>query len=105
MMGGGKLPGTARWFESLGLKPGWLHARLAASRARSGIVMLAPADATVEALRRLVEDNFRRERQISFYAGMLAMTPDRLNDHVKRATGVTAGHGHRRRILRTVRRR
>jgi putative oxidoreductase len=27
--GGGKLPGTARWFESIGIKPGWLHARLA----------------------------------------------------------------------------
>jgi len=29
MFGGGKLPGTARWFESMGLRPGWLHARLA----------------------------------------------------------------------------
>jgi putative oxidoreductase len=27
--GGGKLPGTARWFESIGIRPGWLHARLA----------------------------------------------------------------------------
>ncbi len=27
---GGKLAGTGQWFESLGLKPGWLHARLAA---------------------------------------------------------------------------
>jgi putative oxidoreductase len=27
--GGGKLAGTARWFESIGIKPGWLHARLA----------------------------------------------------------------------------
>ena len=26
---GGKLEGTGRWFESLGMKPGWLHARLA----------------------------------------------------------------------------
>ncbi|EAP98460.1 hypothetical protein JNB_15888 [Janibacter sp. HTCC2649] len=26
----GGLDGTAGWFESLGLKPGWLHARLAA---------------------------------------------------------------------------
>jgi putative oxidoreductase len=29
LFGGGKLPGTARWFESMGMKPGWLHARLA----------------------------------------------------------------------------
>src|SRR5918992_250132 len=26
---GGKIPGTARWFESLGMKPGVLHAWLA----------------------------------------------------------------------------
>ncbi len=26
----GGLDGTAGWFESLGLKPGWLHARVAA---------------------------------------------------------------------------
>ena len=29
--GPGGLAGTARWFESLGLQPGWLHARLAAA--------------------------------------------------------------------------
>ena len=29
MWGGGKLEGTGRWFESIGIKPGWLHARLA----------------------------------------------------------------------------
>lgn len=28
--GGGGLTGTAGWFESLGLRPGWLHARIAA---------------------------------------------------------------------------
>lgn len=27
----GGLEGTERWFESLGLRPGWLHARVAAS--------------------------------------------------------------------------
>lgn len=26
IFGGGKIPGTARWFESLGMKPGILHA-------------------------------------------------------------------------------
>ena len=26
---GGKLEGTGRWFESIGIKPGWLNARLA----------------------------------------------------------------------------
>src|ERR1041385_601442 len=75
-------------------------ARPAASRARSGVVTLAPADATVEALRRLVEEHFRKERLISFYAEKLVMTPDRLNDHVKRAAGVTAGHLIRQQIGR-----
>jgi AraC family transcriptional regulator, transcriptional activator of pobA len=32
------------------------------------------------------------------------MTPDRLNDHVKRATGVTAGHLLRQRILTEAKR-
>lgn len=29
--GGGRIPGTAGWFDSIGMKPGMLHARLAAS--------------------------------------------------------------------------
>lgn len=78
--------------------------RLSASHARSGGVTLAPADATVEALQRLVEEHFRKERQISFYAARLAMTPDRLNDHVKRAAGVTAGHLIRQRVLTEAKR-
>jgi AraC family transcriptional activator of pobA len=79
-------------------------ARMAASRARTGSVTLAPADATVEALRRLVEENFRKERHLEFYAEKLAMTADRLNDHVKRATGVTAGHLIRQRVLTEAKR-
>jgi putative oxidoreductase len=31
VFGGGGLTGTAGWFEGLGLRPGWLHARLAAA--------------------------------------------------------------------------
>ena len=27
--GGGKLPGTARWFESIGIRPGRVHALMA----------------------------------------------------------------------------
>jgi putative oxidoreductase len=27
--GGGRLPGTARWFESIGIRPGWVHALFA----------------------------------------------------------------------------
>src|SRR5215475_2149277 len=78
--------------------------RLAASRARSGAATLVPADPTVDALRYLVEEHFRKERQLSFYAGKLAMTPDRLNDHVKRAAGVTAGHLIRQRVLTEAKR-
>ena len=29
--GGGRLPGTAGWFESIGMKPGMFHARVAAT--------------------------------------------------------------------------
>jgi putative oxidoreductase len=29
IIGGGKIAGTGRWFESLGMKPGWLHAWMA----------------------------------------------------------------------------
>ncbi len=79
-------------------------ARLAASRARTGAATLMPAEPTVEALRYLVEENFRQQRQLSFYAGKLAMTPDRLNDHVKRAAGVTAGHLIRQRVLTEAKR-
>ena len=81
-------------------------ARLAASRARAGAdaIALEPTGATVEALRKLVEEHFHKERQLAFYADKLAMTVDRLNDHVKRATGVTAGHLIRQRVLTEAKR-
>jgi AraC family transcriptional activator of pobA len=79
-------------------------ARLAASRARTGSVTLQPADATVARLRALVDESFRRERQLGFYAEQLGMTVARLNDHVKRATGVTAGHLVRQRVLSEAKR-
>ena len=42
VLGGGGLAGTARWFEGLGLRPGWLHARLAAaSEMAAGAFMAA----------------------------------------------------------------
>jgi AraC family transcriptional activator of pobA len=79
-------------------------ARLAAGRTRSTALMLEPTGATVEALRKLVEEHFHKERQLAFYADKLAMTVDRLNDHVKRATGVTAGHLIRQRVLTEAKR-
>jgi AraC family transcriptional regulator, transcriptional activator of pobA len=80
-------------------------ARLAASHARSGSVTLYPADATVVQLRALVDEFFRKERLLGFYAEKLGMTADRLNDHVKRSTGVTAGHLIRQRVLTEAKRR
>jgi len=56
-------------------------------------------DETVARLRELVEDNFRTTRNLGAYADWLAMTPDRLNDHCKKVTGVTAGHLLRQRLL------
>ncbi len=79
-------------------------ARLAASRARTGSVTLQPADTTVAHLRALVDEFFRSEHQLGFYAEKLGMTVDRLNDHVKRATGVTAGHLIRQRVLTEAKR-
>ena len=79
-------------------------ARLAASRARTGSVTLQPADTTVAQLRGLVDEFFRSEHQLGFYAEKLGVTVDRLNDHVKRATGVTAGHLIRQRLLTDAKR-
>ncbi len=39
--GGGRIPGTAGWFESLGMKPGKLHAVMAASTEIGAGVLLA----------------------------------------------------------------
>ena len=77
-------------------------ARLAANRDR--IDAPRPTDATVLSLRRLIEEHFQTERQLAFYADKLAMTVDRLNDHVKRAIGVTAGHLIRQRVLTEAKR-
>jgi AraC family transcriptional activator of pobA len=79
-------------------------ARLAMARGACGVVTLRPADPVVDRLRELVESHFRRERLLDFYAAKLAMTPDRLNHHVKRATGVTAGHLIRQRVLTEAKR-
>ena len=81
-------------------------ARVAASHARTSadVVALEPTGATIEALRKLVEENFHKQRTLAFYADKLAMTVDRLNDHVRRAAGVTAGHLIRQRVLTEAKR-
>jgi putative oxidoreductase len=41
IFGGGKIAGTGRWFESLGMKPGWLHAWTASlTEIGAGILLL-----------------------------------------------------------------
>ncbi len=79
-------------------------ARLAANHARTGAVTLQPTDGTVAQLRALVDEHFRKERLLGFYAEKLDMTVDRLNDHIKRSTGVTAGHLIRQRVLTEAKR-
>lgn len=76
-------------------------ARLAASRERAGSFT---ADTAVTQLRELIDENFRTQRQLGFYAGKLSMTVDRLNDRVKQSTGVTAGHLIRQRLLTEAKR-
>lgn len=41
IFGTGGLTGTARWFEGLGLRPGWLHARLAATNEIGASILMA----------------------------------------------------------------
>jgi AraC family transcriptional activator of pobA len=82
-------------------------ARLAGGRgiaAGGDRLALEPSRATVDALRKLVEEHFQKERQLAFYAQRLAMTADRLNDHVRRVAGVTAGHLIRQRVLTEAKR-
>jgi len=101
IVGGGEVPGPERHDTRVRARElvvfEGLHAGLVGGVGRS-------ADATVEALRRLVEEHFRNERLIGFYAEKLAITPDRLNDHVKRVSGVTAGHLIRQRVLTEAKR-
>src|SRR5262249_60953987 len=78
----------------------------AARAAGPGPERLAPGrpGATVDRLRKLVEEHSHKGRQLAFSADKLAMTVDRLNDHVRRATGVTAGHLIRQRVLTEAKR-
>ena len=41
VFGGGKLAGTGGWFASMGMKPGWLHARMAAATEIGAGLLLA----------------------------------------------------------------
>jgi AraC family transcriptional activator of pobA len=73
--------------------------RLSQNLVSTGTLAQKCKDSVVQGLRQLIEQHYRGERAINFYAEKLRMTPDRLNDHVKRLMGVTAGHLIRQRIL------
>ena len=73
--------------------------RASAREERFAAVTLRRADATVAELRDLIEAGFRTSRRLADYAAKLGMTSDRLNEHCKRATGVTAAHLLRHRVL------
>lgn len=78
--------------------------RAIASEERFAAITLRRVDATVEALRELIEQRHRTTRRLADYAASLGMTADRLNEHCKRATGVTAGHLLRQRVLTEAKR-
>ncbi len=78
--------------------------RASAQEERFAAVPLRRADATVAELRGLIEADFRTSRRLADYGAKLGMTADRLNEHCKRATGVTAGHLLRQRVLTEAKR-
>lgn len=52
----------------------------------------------VESFLSLLEKNFQTERRVSEYASCLAVTPNYLNEVIKKMTGYSAGHVIRRRV-------
>jgi|SRR5437588_3839848 len=81
-------------------------ARIAAARVRRepDEAALEPAAAILDAVRRLVEEYFRTERRLGFYAEKLGLSVDRLNAHVRCAAGVTAARLIRQRVLNEAKR-
>lgn len=78
--------------------------RASASEERFAAIALKRADTTVADLRALIDAGFRSSRRLADYAAQLGMTTDRLNQHCKRATGVTAAHLLRQRVLTEAKR-
>jgi AraC family transcriptional activator of pobA len=74
------------------------------ARASAEPAALASSRATLDALRKLLEEHFHEQRHLAFYAKALSMRVARLNDHVRRAAGVTAGHLIRQRTLAEAKR-
>lgn len=64
--------------------------RVKASKAIEPAPLTKPQADTVRRFKRLVETNFKTERQVSSYARKLNLTPNYLNEVIKRETGVSA---------------
>ncbi|WP_109852773.1 AraC family transcriptional regulator [Aquimarina sp. AU58] len=53
----------------------------------------------VKSFRALIEQEYKKERSVSYYASLLHITPTYLNDTVKKSTGKTAGTLIRERVI------
>lgn len=53
----------------------------------------------VKSFRALIEQDYKKERSVSYYASLLHITPTYLNDTVKKSTGKTAGELIRERVI------
>ncbi|WP_084050116.1 AraC family transcriptional regulator [Aquimarina macrocephali] len=53
----------------------------------------------VKSFKKLIEQDYKKERSVSYYASLLHITPTYLNDTVKKSTGKTAGELIRERVV------
>ncbi|WP_103068635.1 AraC family transcriptional regulator [Aquimarina sediminis] len=54
---------------------------------------------TIQNFRNLIDQYYKKERGVSYYASLLHITPTYLNDTIKKSTGKTAGELIRERII------
>lgn len=64
--------------------------RMKARQAVENKLLTKPQAEIVRRFKRLVETNFKKERQVLAYAKRLSLTPNYLNEVIKRETGVSA---------------
>lgn len=67
--------------------------------ASSGAVASTRNEELVQNFMRLLDKNFKEKKMVSFYAGALCLTPNYLNEIVKKTTGYAAGYHIRQRIV------
>lgn len=59
----------------------------------------------VQQFMRLLEKNYKEQKMVADYASMLSVTPNYLNEIIKKITGFPAGHHIRQRIVLEAKRR